>query len=64
MIEQERGNAAEAARWFDKSVVWTKQQKSPHADVLQIWTEAAKLLGRPGPDAPDQKTAPHPKEKP
>jgi hypothetical protein len=61
MIEHERGNADEAARRFDKSLVWLKQQNSPDADLLPIWAEAAKLMGRPVPEAPDQKPVPDPK---
>jgi eukaryotic-like serine/threonine-protein kinase len=61
MIEHDRGNADEAARWFDKSMAWLKQQKSPDADLLQIWAEAAKLIGRPSPEPPDQKPVSHPK---
>ncbi len=64
MIEHERGNAKEATRWFDKSVAWMKQQKLPDRDLLQAWTEAAKLLGRPGPEAPVKTPSPLPKEKP
>jgi hypothetical protein len=64
MIEHEHGKVDEATRWYDKSVDWIKQQKSPDADLLPIWTEAAKLLGRPGPEAVDQKNAPNPKMPP
>ena len=50
MIEQERGNTQGATPWFDKSVAWMKEKKSHEADLLQLWTEAAKLLGQPGPE--------------
>ena len=60
MIEHQRGNAQDATRWFDKSTAWMAEQKSRDPDLLTAWTEAAKLLGRPGPDATTQKPAPHP----
>ena len=52
MIEHGRGNAAEGARWFDKSVAWMRQQTTPEADLVLIWTEAAKLTGLTGPPVP------------
>ena len=64
MIEHERDNAKEAARWFDMSVAWMNERKSLDADLLQAWSEAAKRLGRPGPVTPNESFAPHPKEKP
>jgi hypothetical protein len=41
IIEHERGHAGQAARWFDRSVAWMKQEKSRDVDMLQAWTEAA-----------------------
>jgi tetratricopeptide (TPR) repeat protein len=64
MIEHGRGHADEAGRWFDKSVAWIKQQKAPDAGLLPIWTEAAKVLGRRGPEPLDQAKTPDPKTKP
>jgi tetratricopeptide (TPR) repeat protein/serine/threonine protein kinase len=64
MIEHQRGNAEEAAKWFDKSVAWMKGQRSSDAELLPKWTEAAKLLGRAGPKGLDQENGPDLKAKP
>ena len=64
IIEHQRGNADLAARWFDKSVAWMKQQKTPDAGLVPIWTEAAQVLGGPGPEAVGQQKAPDPKSNP
>ncbi len=63
MIEHGRGKAEDAARWFDKSVAWMKEQKAPDAGLLPIWIEAAKLLGLPGPEATDRNHGSDPKVK-
>jgi tetratricopeptide (TPR) repeat protein len=54
MIEHQRGHAEESAKWFDKSVAWMKGQRSSDAELLPKWTEAASVLGRPGPEAVGQ----------
>jgi tetratricopeptide (TPR) repeat protein len=51
MAHARKGNKEEAARWFDKAVAWTKEKESDNAELRQFWTESAKLLGRPGPEA-------------
>jgi serine/threonine-protein kinase len=45
-----------AAEWFDKAVAWTRKHAPKDAELLRFWSEAAALLGRPGPGSPD----PHP----
>ena len=51
LVHARQGDKAKAGEWFDKAVVWTKGKASDNADLRPIWTEAAKVLGRPGPDA-------------
>lgn len=38
--------------WFDKALAWIKQGKVIQPLVRQLWTEAAELMGLPGPDEP------------
>jgi tetratricopeptide (TPR) repeat protein len=45
----QNGAKDEARRWFDKAVGWTREQAPQSAELRQIWTEAAELLGQPGP---------------
>ena len=63
MIEHERGNAAEAARWFDKSLPWIKQgsPRTPSAPGLDRSGEAA---GPPRSACPRPETRARPTEKP
>jgi tetratricopeptide (TPR) repeat protein len=63
MIEHERGKSQEAARWFDQSVAWMKRQKAPDAELLPIWNEAAKMLGRAGHEPVDQNAVRSPETK-
>src|SRR5262249_34876176 len=48
----QKGDKDEAGNWFDKAVDWTKRYATRDADLLQLWTEAADLLGQPRPNAP------------
>jgi tetratricopeptide (TPR) repeat protein len=41
----------QARKWFDKAVAWTKDKKPKDKELRQFWSEAAELLGLPGPDA-------------
>jgi hypothetical protein len=41
----------EARRWFDEAVKWTTAKEPSNAELRQFWTEAAALLGQPGPTA-------------
>jgi eukaryotic-like serine/threonine-protein kinase len=45
------GDKDEARKWFDKAVAWTKAKEPNNAELRQFWSEAAELLGQPGPDA-------------
>ena len=51
MAHWRKGEKDEARRWFDKAVAWTKEKDPKNAELRQFWTEAAELLGQPGPDA-------------
>ena len=46
-----QGEKDEARRWFEKADAWTKEKDPKNAELRQFWTEAAELLGQPGPDA-------------
>ena len=48
----QKGNKAEARKWFDKAIAWTKEKDPKNAELRQFWAEAAGLLGQPGPEAP------------
>jgi serine/threonine-protein kinase len=50
MAHARKGEKDEAIRWFDKAVASTKEKAPDDAELRQFWTEAAKLLGRPGPE--------------
>jgi superkiller protein 3 len=52
MVHWQRGDKDEARQWFEKATAWTKQNAPKHTGLLQIWAEAAELLGQPGPNAP------------
>jgi tetratricopeptide (TPR) repeat protein len=52
MAHWQKGEKDEARKWFDKAVAWTKEKGPKNAELRQFWTEAAELLGQPGPDAP------------
>src|SRR5262249_17893279 len=45
----QNGEKDEARRWVDKAVGWTREQAPRNAELRQLWTEAAELLGQPGP---------------
>jgi eukaryotic-like serine/threonine-protein kinase len=51
MAHGRNGEKAEAHKWFDKALAWTRQNAPKNAGLLQFWTEAADLLGQPGPGA-------------
>jgi tetratricopeptide (TPR) repeat protein len=50
MAHCQKGEKDEARKWFDRAVAWTKEKDPKNADLRQFWTEAAGLLGQPGPD--------------
>ena len=48
----QKGDKDQARTWFDKAVAWMRETQSPKNPLFrQLWTEAAELLGQPGPDA-------------
>jgi tetratricopeptide (TPR) repeat protein len=51
MAHWQKRNKAEARKWFDKAVAWTKEKDPKNAELRQFWMEAAVLLGQPGPEA-------------
>jgi tetratricopeptide (TPR) repeat protein len=44
-----KGENQKAVEWFDKAVEQRRKLKMTVDDVLILWSEAARLLGRPGP---------------
>ena len=51
IARSQKGDKAEARRWYDKAVAWTKEKEPKNAELRQFWAEAAELLGQPGPGA-------------
>jgi superkiller protein 3 len=49
MAHARKGEKDEAITWFDKAVGWTKEKAPKNQELLSFWSEAAQLLGRPGP---------------
>jgi serine/threonine-protein kinase len=47
----QKGEKDKGRKWFDKAVAWTKEKDPKNSELRQFWTEAAALLGQPGPDA-------------
>ncbi|HZW30391.1 MAG TPA: tetratricopeptide repeat protein, partial [Isosphaeraceae bacterium] len=47
----QKGENNQARTWFDKAVALMKEKALKDKEVLQLWAEAAALLGQPGPDA-------------
>jgi serine/threonine-protein kinase len=47
----QKGEKDKARKWFDKAVAWTKEKDPKNSELRQFWTEAAELMGQPGPDA-------------
>ena len=49
-----KGEKQKAVEWYEKAVEQRRKLKMTVDDVLLLWSEAARLLGRPGPpsDAP------------
>jgi eukaryotic-like serine/threonine-protein kinase len=45
----QKGDRQGARKWFDKAVARTKQRDPKYVELRQFWTEAAALLGEPGP---------------
>jgi hypothetical protein len=47
----QKGEKDKARSWFDKAAQMTEKHPDD-VELRQLWTEAAELLGRPGPGAP------------
>ncbi len=47
----QKGKKDKSRTWFDKAVAWTKEKDAKNNELVQFWTEAAKLLGSVGPGA-------------
>jgi tetratricopeptide (TPR) repeat protein len=50
LAQKRLGRDEEAGAWFDKAVIWTRQHGPRNEELRRFWSEAAELLGRPGPD--------------
>ena len=50
MAHWQKGDKDKARTWFDTAVGWTKINASENAEMRRLWSEAAALLGMPGPD--------------
>jgi hypothetical protein len=61
MIDRKEGRAAEGRTWFDKAIAWTKRNAPKESTLRRYWSEAAELLGLPGPDAAGSQAAAAPK---
>jgi superkiller protein 3 len=55
-----KGEKDEAGKWFEKAVEWTRLNAADNLVLRGFWSEAAELLGRPGPGAPAGPAAPKP----
>jgi serine/threonine-protein kinase len=49
MAHGQKRSKDEGRKWFEKAVAWTKEKDAKNPELLQFWTEAAELLGQPGP---------------
>ena len=52
MAHWQLGRKTDANIWYDQAVAWTQAHGPNNPELLQFWSEAAELLGRPGPDRP------------
>ena len=51
MVYSRTGDKDKAREWFEKAVAQAKSDAPDESDARRLWTEAAKLLGQPGPPA-------------
>jgi Flp pilus assembly protein TadD len=58
MAHGRKGEQDKAVAWFDKAVAATREKDSQNRELREFWTEAATVLGRPGPDAAPQDSKP------
>jgi hypothetical protein len=54
LVHERKAEHREARNWFDKAVACTGQNATQSGEMLRLWSDAAKLLGLPGPPAADQ----------
>ena len=47
----QRGEKDEARRRFDQGAMWMREREVKNPTPRRLWSEAAELLGQPGPDA-------------
>src|SRR5262249_39352564 len=52
MARSRKGENDLAATWFEKAMAWTRKNAPADRELLQLWSEAAVLLGRPDPRTP------------
>ena len=64
MAHWQKGGKAEARKWFDEGVAWTKDKDPKNPEFRHFWSEAAELLGQPGPPAPGPSSSATPSVKP
>jgi tetratricopeptide (TPR) repeat protein len=50
MVRGHKGDKGQARKWFDRAVAWTRENDPKNKELLQFWSEAAEVLGQPGPD--------------
>ena len=50
MAHLQKGDKGEARKWFDRAVAWTKEKEPTNLELRRFWTEAAELMGEPGPE--------------
>jgi hypothetical protein len=51
MARWQKGDKDEARKWFERAVAGTIEKDPKNKELLQLWAEAAELLGQPGPGA-------------
>jgi Flp pilus assembly protein TadD len=63
MAHWQKGDKDRARALFDDAAARMTQNPSRNKDLRRLWTEAAELTGRPGPDAVGPTSPPAPTEK-
>ena len=57
LADWQKGDRNEALRWYDETVARVEARKPLDPVVRVYWTEAAGLLGQPGPQDPARESA-------
>jgi hypothetical protein len=47
----QRGEKDKARTWFKKAAAWTDEKASKDTGLRRLWSDAAELLGQPGPNS-------------